>query len=101
MDWRQSAQTIKNNVRVRSLRYNPIETTLQNKNFFINKVSICKDDKFSAQVPGKIIEVHYDDSLVVSCSDGTIHVKEYNVYPPFTGVEKKIYLKPGRAFYNQ
>jgi len=101
VDWRQSAQTIKNNVRVRSLPYNPIETTLQNKNFFINKVSICKDDKFSAQVPGKIIEVHDDDSLVVSCSDGTIHVKEYNVYPPFTGVEKKIYLKPGRAFYNQ
>ena len=101
LDWRQSAQTIKNNVRVRSRPYNPIETTLENKYFFINKVSIGKDKTYSAQVPGKIIKVHDDDTFVVSCSDGTIHVQEYNVYPPFSGVEKDIYLKPGRVFYNQ
>ena len=98
LDWRQAAQMIKNNVRIRSFPYNPIEATLENKYFFINKVSIHEDDKFTVQVPGKILDIYDDDTFLVSCSDGVIHVQEYSVYPPFSGAEKEIYLKPGRTF---
>jgi methionyl-tRNA formyltransferase len=100
IDWRQPAQMIKNNVRVRAHPYIPIETILESKYFFINKVSIVQDKNFSVQMPGRIIKTYDDDTFLVSCSDGIIHVKEYEVFPPFSGVEKEIYLKPGRSFNN-
>jgi len=98
VDWKQSAQKIKNTVRIRSRPYNPIETILENKYFFINKVSIDKEHTLPIQVPGKILKVNDDESFIVSCSDGAVHIHEYSVYPPFTDVEKEIYLQPGRSF---
>jgi len=98
LNWKQSAQKIKNNVRIRSHPYNPIETVLENKYFFINKVSIDKNFMFPVQVPGKILQVNSDDTFLVSCSDGAVLIEDYSVYPTFTGVEKEIYLKPGRSF---
>ncbi len=100
MDWRQSAQMVKNNVRIRAHPYIPIEAILESKYFFINKVSIAHDENISIQIPGRIIRVYDDDTFLVSCSDGIIHVKEYNVFPPFSEVEKEIYLRPGSAFNN-
>lgn len=98
IDWRQSAQMIKNHVRVRAYPYIPIEAVFESKYFFINKVSIVQDEDFTIQIPGKIIKVNEDDTFYVSCSDGIIHVKEYDVFPSFSGTEKDIYLKVGRAF---
>lgn len=98
LDWRKSAQMIKNHVRVRACPYIPIEAVLESKYFFINKVSIVQDEDIMIQVPGKIIKVNEDGTFFVSCSDGIIHVKEYDVFPPFSGIEKDIYLKVGRAF---
>ena len=98
IDWRQSAQVIKNNVRVRAHPYIPIETILESKYFFINKVSIVQDGRIPVQVPGQIKKVFQDDTFLVSCSDGMIHVEEYDVFPPFSGIEKEIYLRPGRSF---
>jgi methionyl-tRNA formyltransferase len=98
LDWKQSAQKIKNSVRIRSHPYNPIETILENKYFFINKVSIDKSSLFPIQVPGKILQVNSDGTFLVSCSDGAVLIEDYSVYPAFTGVEKAIYLQPGRSF---
>ena len=98
INWKDSAESIKNQVRVRSKPYNPIETILENKYFFINKVSVYQDESFPIQVPGKILKVFNDESILVSCSDGSIHIKDYSVYPPFSGLEKEIYLKVGRSF---
>jgi hypothetical protein len=80
--------------------YNPIETILENKYFFINKVSIVKKNIYPIQVPGKILKVYDNETFDVSCSDGALHIEEYSVFPPFTGVEKGIYLMEGRAFTN-
>ncbi len=98
IDWKDSAQNIKNQVRVRSKPYNTMETILENKYFFINKVSIVNNQNFSIQIPGKILKVYKDETFLVSCSNGIIHVKEYDVYPQFEGIEKQIYLKSGRRF---
>ena len=98
IDWKDSAQNIKNQVRVRSKPYNTMETILENKYFFINKVSIVNNQNFSIQIPGKILKVYKDETFLVSWSNGIIHVKEYDVYPQFEGIEKQIYLKSGRRF---
>ena len=98
LNWKQSAQKIKNNVRIRSRPYNPIETVLENKYFFINRVSIDKNFLFPVQVPGKILQVNSDGTFLVSCSDGAVLIEDYSVYPTFTGIEKEIYLQPGRSF---
>ncbi len=98
INWKDSAESIKNQVRIRSKPYNPIETILENKYFFINKVSVNKDKIFPIQVPGKILKVFNDESILVSCSDGSIHITDYSVYPPFSGLEKEFYLKVGRSF---
>jgi methionyl-tRNA formyltransferase len=99
LDWQQSAQMIKNNVRVRARPYKPIETILENKRFSINKVSLEEGHNHLIEIPGKILKVNNDDSLVVSCSDGAVHIQEYSVNPPFTGVEKESFLQPGRVFH--
>ena len=99
VDWRNSAQMIKNNVRVRARPYKPIETILENKRFSINKVSLEEGHNHLIEIPGKILKVNNDDSLVVSCSDGAVHIQEYSVNPPFTGVEKESFLQPGRVFH--
>jgi methionyl-tRNA formyltransferase len=100
IDWREKASYIKNQVRVRAIPYNPIETILENKYFFINKVSIIKNNKYPIQVPGKILKVYDDNTFDVSCSNGALHVEEYDVYPPFSKIEKEIYLKAGQSFSN-
>ena len=98
LDWKQSAEMIKNNVRIRAHPYNPIESILDNKYFFINKVVVVDNHDFPIQIPGRILKVADDDTFFVSCSDGIVHVLDYGVYPPFTDIEKKLYLKPGRTF---
>ena len=98
INWKDSAESIKNQVRVRSVPYNPIETILENKYFFINRVSIDDENKFPIQTPGKILKVYQDDRLLVSCSNGALIIEDYSVFPPFSGVEKEIYLKVGRHF---
>ena len=100
IDWKDKGSFIKNQVRVRAMPYNPIETILENKYFFINKVSIVKKNIYPIQVPGKILKVYDNETFDVSCSDGALHIEEYSVFPPFTGVEKGIYLMEGRAFTN-
>jgi methionyl-tRNA formyltransferase len=100
IDWKDEASFIKNQVRVRAMPYNPIETILENKYFFINKVSIVKNGIYPIQVPGKILKVYDDETFDVSCSNGALHIEEYTVFPPFTGVEKEIYLRSGRTFSN-
>ena len=64
VDWRNSAQMIKNNVRVRAHPYIPVETILESKYFFINKVSIAQDKNLSVQVPGRILKVFEDDTFL-------------------------------------
>lgn len=98
IDWKKSAQEIKNNVRIRARPYNPIEAILENKYFFINRVSIVNNSLFPVQVPGKILQVNSDDTFIVSCSDGALCIEDYSVYPPFIGIEKKTYLQQGRSF---
>tara|TARA_B110000003_G_scaffold276570_1_gene323985 strand:+ start:2015 stop:2944 length:930 start_codon:yes stop_codon:yes gene_type:complete len=98
LDWKQSAEMIKNNVRIRAHPYNPIETILDNKYFFINKVKVIYKHDFPIQIPGRILKVADDDTFIVSCSDGVVHVLDYGVYPSFTDIEKKLYLKVGRIF---
>tara|TARA_B100000780_G_scaffold166311_1_gene116381 strand:- start:181 stop:1110 length:930 start_codon:yes stop_codon:yes gene_type:complete len=100
LNWKDSGKNIMNQVRVRAKPYNPIETILENKYFFINKVSILNNSSIKVQVPGKILKVNKDDTFIVSCADGAVHIEEYSVYPPFEGVEKEIYLKAGRSFEN-
>jgi len=100
IDWKEKASYIKNQVRVRAMPYNPVETILENKYFFINKVSIVKNEQYPIQVPGKILKVYDDNTFDVSCSNGALHIEEYDVYPPFSGVEKEIYIKVGRTFSN-
>lgn len=101
LDWRQSAEMIKNNVRIRARPYNPIETILDNKCFFINKVEIIYRHDFPIQIPGRILKVFDDDTFFVSCSDGVIHVLDYGVYPSFTDIERQLYLKAGCIFENE
>jgi len=98
IDWKNSAEFIKNQVRVRAIPYNPIETILENKYFFINRVKIDLNNDFPVQQPGKILKVFDDERFVVSCSDGALIVEDYSVYPTFTEVEKEVYLKPGSRF---
>lgn len=98
LDWKQSAIDIKNNVRVHAYPYNPIESILGSKYFFINRVSIVDSADHVIQLPGRILEVKSDGTFLVSCSDGVIHVLDYSVFPPFTDIERGIYLMPGRAF---
>ena len=98
LNWKDSGKNIINQVRVRAKPYNPIETILENKYFFINKVSILNNSSIKVQVPGKILKVNKDDTFIVSCADGAVHIEEYSVYPPFEGVEKEVYLKAGRSF---
>ena len=101
IDWRESAESIKNLVRVRAAPYNPAEALLDNKYFFINKVSIYINHNILTQMPGKIIEVLENDRIVVSCSNGAIVFEDYDVYPPFSEIEKLIYLKKGKSFTNK
>lgn len=98
LDWKQTVQKIKNQVRIRALPYNPIHTILENKYFFINKVTIDTGKEFAIQQPGRILKVYDDGRLLVSCSDGAVVVEEYSVYPPFTSLDKTIYLRVGRRF---
>ena len=98
LEWKQGGQAIKNNVRIRSQLYNPIAAIFESKYFVINKVAIVQDDTYAVQATGEILKIYEDETLMVSCADGAVHVLEYSVYPPFTGVEKEVYLKAGRLF---
>jgi len=98
LDWKQSAEKIKNCVRVQAQPYNPIHTVLENKYFFINKITRVNVKDLDIQQPGRILRVYEDDRLLVSCADGAVIIEKYDVYPPFTSLDKAIYLKVGRRF---
>lgn len=98
INWGSSAKNIKNLVRVMALPYSPAYTRLDNKYFFINKCSIYKNKNYIIQAPGKILKIINKDKIVVTCSDGAIVIENYDVYPPLTNLQKKLYLREGRFF---
>ena len=98
INWSMSAKYIKNFVRVMALPYSPAYTRLNNKYFFINKCSIYKNKDYIIKSPGKILKIYKKNKIVVSCSDGAILIENYDVYPPLTNLEKKLFLREGRLF---
>jgi methionyl-tRNA formyltransferase len=98
IDWSKSTKHILGLIRVHSKPFNPAETILFNKYFLINKASEYKIENTPLQGAGKIIKVLYQDQFVVSCVDGYILIKDYEIAPEITAQEKKIYLKEGNKF---
>ena len=98
VDWRATAEVIRNYVRVRSKPYNPAQTMIMSKYLFINRVSVVEAGNVIVQRPGCIIQVLSDDKLVVSCADGAIVVEDYDIFPELTREERGIYLREGVFF---
>jgi methionyl-tRNA formyltransferase len=100
IDWRRSAEDIRNQIRVRAEPYNPAEALLMNKYVFINRASIYKETDLIAQRPGRVLKILPKDYLVVSCADGALVLEEYDIYPKLNDIERPIYLKEGNYFSN-
>jgi len=98
IDWKKSTKHILGLIRVHSKPFNPAETVLFNRYFLINKALEYKLDNIPLQGAGKIIKVLDEDQFVVSCSDGYLLIKDYEIAPTITDQEKKIYLKEGNKF---
>jgi len=101
LDWRNKAESIRNQVRVRAKPYNPVETILMSKYIFINKVSIYNNDDYIVQKPGFIVNILNNDRIVVSCADGALVLEDYDVYPLADPSEKEIIFDVGRKFSNK
>jgi methionyl-tRNA formyltransferase len=98
IDWKKSIKHILGLIRVHSKPFNPAETVLFNRYFLINKALEYKLDDIPLQGAGKIIKVLDEDQFVVSCADGYLLIKDYEIAPTITDQEKKIYLKEGNKF---
>lgn len=98
IDWKKSAEEIKNMIRVHAPPYNPAETILFNRYVLINRCNKYSIKGHAAQSPGKIVKVLKDDRLVISCSDGLIVVEDYMIIPKLNKKDKPIYLKAGNSF---
>ena len=98
IDWKKSIKNILGLIRVHSKPFNPAETVLFNRYFLINKALEYKLDNIPLQGAGKIIKVLDEDQFVVSCADGYLLIKDYEIAPTITAQEKKIYLKEGNKF---
>jgi methionyl-tRNA formyltransferase len=98
IDWGKSTKHILGLIRVHSKPFNPAETVLFNRYFLINKALEYKLDNIPLQGSGKIIKVLDEDQFVVSCVDGYLLIKDYEIAPMITAQEKKIYLREGNKF---
>ena len=100
INWKQSSEYIEALIRMRAQPFNVAQSTMYNRYFFINKVKILRR-KYLIQKPGKILKVYKDYSFAVSTTNGSLLIKDYDVYPKFKNLrEKNIFLKEG-AIFNQ
>ena len=81
IDWQNTVESINNMIRVHAAPFNPAETILYNHYFFINKATKINNPKY-----------------VVSCADGFLKLKDFDIHPPLTEIEKSVYLKVGNKF---
>ena len=94
INWKDSCQKIINQIRASARPYNVCETIILNKYLYINRAVIIDLD-LPLQGPGKIVEVHNDSKIVVSCVDGYILVQEYEIFPIINDNDRHYYLKIG------
>ena len=97
IDWQRNLDEILGLIRVHSKPFNPAETLLYNKYLLINKALKFSMD-IPLQGPGKIVKVFNDNTFVVSCVDGFLHIVEYEFAPNIEDNEKHIYLNEGVSF---
>lgn len=97
IDWKRSTKEIIGLIRVHAKPFNPAETILFNKYFLINKAEKYSLDK-PLQGSGKIVKIMESGQFVVSCADGYLLIKEYEIAPAISDNEKAIYLREGNCF---
>jgi len=97
INWKKTVQEIIGLIRVHAKPFNPAETLLFNRYVLINRAEEYKLDK-PLQGSGKIVKIIDDNKFVVSCANGYILVKDYEIVPTITEQEKKIYLREGNSF---
>jgi methionyl-tRNA formyltransferase len=95
--WKKSVQEIIGLIRVHAKPFNPAETLLFNRYVLINRAEEYNLDE-PLQGAGKIVKIFENDNFVVSCTNGYLLVKDYEIVPTITEQEKKIYLREGNCF---
>jgi methionyl-tRNA formyltransferase len=98
IDWRQKAEDILNIVRVHAKPYNPSETKIFNRYVLINRVSVCRNERYRMQGAGVIVDILERERLVVSCADGCLILEDYEIVPYLNELERQVYLKVGNRF---
>ena len=95
IDWSQSREGIKRQVRVHAKPNIPAYTYLLNHAIFINKVSHYNAGKTAAHGSGYIVKVFSDKRFVMACADGWLLVEDYDIYPELKGVPFKLHFAKG------
>ena len=98
IDWQIPLEEIRNKIRVHAKPFNPAETILFNRYVLINKAKPYTKAMEPLQGPGVIKKVLSNGQFIVSCVDGYLLIKDYEIVPKLSNKEKKIYLKKGNRF---
>ena len=98
INWVQPAEKVRDFIRARAKPFNTAQSPLLNSYVFIDKATVVRSEKYPAQLPGKILDVLNDETLIVSCAEGCLRLDEYKLYPPLNETEKNVYLRQGVAF---
>lgn len=98
IDWRNSAESIRNIVRVHAKPFSPVEAVLFNRYVLINKVRVVRDEKYVLQGGGWIVDIIDGDKLLVTCADGCLLLEDFEIAPALSEENKKDFLKVGNRF---
>jgi methionyl-tRNA formyltransferase len=98
INWQTKADSLKNLIRGYAQPFRCLQTSMFNKYFLINRVTVIRDEKHLIQKVGKIVDILDNDRIVVTCIDGHLILEDYEVVPRFKENEKSIYLRIGNVF---
>lgn len=95
IDWQDSAQRIRNAVRVYAAPYSRAETAVAGHRLLINRATLVEDSRYLLQGPGRIVDIVEGDTPIVSAADGFLRLEEYEVVPALDRAKRLELLKIG------
>jgi len=98
IDWGKPRELIERRIRVHAKPYLPAYSKLINRFVFINRAEPVVIHGYSAQRPGKILEVRENGDFVVNCTDGCLLIQEYEFGPTVSADELSHHLRVGNRF---
>jgi methionyl-tRNA formyltransferase len=98
IDWGKSCEHIERRIRVHAKPYLPAYSKLFNHLVFINRAEPVVHPGYTAQLPGKILQVRADGEFVVNCADGCLLIQEYECGPTMSAEESSRHVRVGNRF---